>query len=305
MLYAWRYSSPLSKKPMGCGRSYAAGGPREAQANNGDWWTGSKSAAGASQATRMIGATLAATVVCRKGNGPTWHSRQQWSDAWCDSSWQAKAKDCPQSVRHTSNSTSSILTRSGPSPAGWAGLPLSNRGTRILWLRNPMRFRLAGILWGRRPRPQAGLQTRCWSVRMRRAGPGGPRRPGGPPHCDPLQRLFLGDNLLHDFRSPGADGVQPQIAPIAADGVFGGVAETAENLHAVVTQALRQLGCVQLGHGDLANRLLPAISQVERAVDQPAGGLHVGTVFGKLMAPDLITAHGIPECLTLLAVLNG
>jgi len=59
------------KKRMGSGRSYAAGGPREEQANNGTWWIGSKSAAGTSQATRKIGVTAAVTVVCRNGSGPT------------------------------------------------------------------------------------------------------------------------------------------------------------------------------------------------------------------------------------------
>jgi hypothetical protein len=82
-----------SKKQGWAGRSYAAGGPREAVVNNGTRWAGSKSGVGASQATRKIGVTVAVTVVCRKGNGPTWHSRQQWSGPWCDSSWEAKARD--------------------------------------------------------------------------------------------------------------------------------------------------------------------------------------------------------------------
>ena len=86
------------------GRDYAEGGPREEVASNGAWRTGSKSGAGASQATRNTGVTVAITVVCRKGSGPTWHSRQQWSVAWCDSSWEASARDCPQRVRHTSRS---------------------------------------------------------------------------------------------------------------------------------------------------------------------------------------------------------
>jgi len=60
-----------SKKRMGSGRSYAGGGPREEQANNGTWWIGTKSGAGASQATRKIGVTVAVTVVCRNGRWPT------------------------------------------------------------------------------------------------------------------------------------------------------------------------------------------------------------------------------------------
>jgi hypothetical protein len=56
---------------MGSGMSYAAGGPREEQANNGAWRIGSKSGAGASQATRKVGVTVAVTVVCKKGSGPT------------------------------------------------------------------------------------------------------------------------------------------------------------------------------------------------------------------------------------------
>jgi len=59
------------RKRLGSGSSYAAGGPREEQANNGAWQVGSKSGAGASQATRKIGVTVALTVVCRNGSGPT------------------------------------------------------------------------------------------------------------------------------------------------------------------------------------------------------------------------------------------
>src|ERR1035438_882045 len=70
-----------------------------------------------------------------------------------------------------------------------------------------------------------------------------------------LQRVFFSDDFLHNLRSPGADGIKTQVPPVGSEGVFGGVAEAAEDLHAVVTQALRQLGGVELGHGDLANGL--------------------------------------------------
>jgi hypothetical protein len=119
---------------------YAEGGPREGVANEATWWAGSKSGAGANQAIRKTGVTVAVTVVCRKGSGPTWHSRQQWSGAWCDSSWEANARDWPQRVRHTSKRTSRVLTESGPLPAAWAGLPVRSKGTRILWLRGLMRL---------------------------------------------------------------------------------------------------------------------------------------------------------------------
>src|SRR5271166_2177139 len=135
---------------------YAEGGPREEVANSGAWRTGSKSGAGASQATRKTGVTVAVTVVCRKGSGPTWHSRQQWSGAWCDSSWEASARDCPQRVRHTSKRISSVLAESRPPPAAWAGLPVRSKGTRILWLRGLMCFRLAEI-----PRLRFGASVPC------------------------------------------------------------------------------------------------------------------------------------------------
>ena len=128
---AWRYSSLLLRNLGGLWEGYAEGGPREEVASNGAWRTGSKSGAGANHATRKIGVTVAATVVCRKGSGPTWHSRQQWSGPWCDSSWEASAKDWPSRVRHTSKSTSSVLTESD--------LPLRSKDTRILWLRGLMR----------------------------------------------------------------------------------------------------------------------------------------------------------------------
>src|SRR5689334_6546766 len=45
---------------------------------------------------------------------------------------------------------------------------------------------------------------------------------------------LLGDDFLHDLGGAGADGVEAGVAPEAADGVLGDVAEAAEDLGAVV-----------------------------------------------------------------------
>jgi hypothetical protein len=92
--------------------SYAAGGPREELANNSAKCVSPKSGAGVSHTTSKTGVTVAVTILCRKGSGPTWHSRQQWSGTWCDSSWEANARDWPSNVRHTSKRTGSVLPES-------------------------------------------------------------------------------------------------------------------------------------------------------------------------------------------------
>src|ERR1039457_7223090 len=78
--------------------------------------------------------------------------------------------------------------------------------------------------------------------------------------------FFFRDDLFHDFGRSRADRVEPNVAPGPADWIFGGVAETAEHLHAVVSDFLRELGSEQLGHGDFAHALLTAIHQIQRAI---------------------------------------
>src|SRR5580692_7268647 len=78
-------------------------------------------------------------------------------------------------------------------------------------------------------------------IKFQQADEGVGRGPGGPPHRTSSYLLFLSNNLLHNLRRPRANSVQPNIAPRPPDRIFGGVAETAENLHAIIGDFLGQL----------------------------------------------------------------
>ena len=89
------------------------------------------------------------------------------------------------------------------------------------------------------------------------------------------------------------------------DRVFRGVAEAPEDLLAVVCQALGKLGGEELGHGDLALRLLAAVHPLDGMVGQLAGSLHARQMLGEPVPPDLEAAYRLPERMALLAVADG
>src|SRR5580704_9826278 len=116
--------------------------------------------------------------------------------------------------------------------------------------------------------------------------------------------FFLCNNLFHYFRRSRSDGVQANVAPSPADGIFGGVAEPAEQLHAIVGDFLREFGRVELGHSDLAHALLAAIHQIERAIGKPFAGFNVGEVLREAMAPNLVMPDGLAEGCSLGAIIQ-
>src|SRR6266849_5683202 len=71
--------------------------------------------------------------------------------------------------------------------------------------------------------------------------------------------FFLGDDLFHDFRRARADRVQTEITPHAPDRILRGVSKAAEDLHAVISNFLRELGRIELGHGDLTDGALTTV----------------------------------------------
>src|SRR5689334_23016969 len=54
------------------------------------------------------------------------------------------------------------------------------------------------------------------------------------------------DDFLHDLRRTRAYAVETHVAPETPNRILGDVAETAEHLHAVVDDSLREIGGVQL-----------------------------------------------------------
>ena len=73
----------------------------------------------------------------------------------------------------------------------------------------------------------------------------------------------------------------------ARDGELVGVAEAAVRLQAAVDDLVEQLAGEQLGHGDLLDRVLLAVEEIDGAVGEPARGLDLGGELGELMAPHL------------------
>ncbi len=74
------------------------------------------------------------------------------------------------------------------------------------------------------------------------------------------------------------------------------------HLQGLVGHAPRELAGVPLGHGDLADGILPGDQLSEGVVGEGAGGLEVARQIGEAMPPHLEPRHRPPEGLALARV---
>ena len=74
---------------------------------------------------------------------------------------------------------------------------------------------------------------------------------------------------------PAAMVPEAVVAGEALDGEIAHVSETAVHLDGLVGDAVRHLGGVQLGHGDLGHAVVAARECLDRGVGQPSGRLNV------------------------------
>src|SRR3954453_2236697 len=115
----------------------------------------------------------------------------------------------------------------------------------------------------------------------------------------PLQPVGPADHVEHDLVGPGADPVQPQVAPGPLDLVLTPVTGAAEDLQALVGHRAAHLGGVQLGHRDLAHGVLAVGEAPGGGVDELARGLDLRRHRRELVADDLEVADLAPEGLAL------
>src|SRR4051812_13526021 len=115
----------------------------------------------------------------------------------------------------------------------------------------------------------------------------------------PLQPVGPADHVEHDLVGPGADPVQPQVAPGPLDLVLTHVTGAAEDLQALVGHRAAHLGGVQLGHRDLAHGVLAVGEAPGGGVDELTRGFDLGRHRRELVADDLEVADLAPERLAL------
>src|SRR3954467_11947526 len=102
-----------------------------------------------------------------------------------------------------------------------------------------------------------------------------------------LQPVRTSDDVEHDLVRAGADPVQPQVAPRPLDLVLAHVAGPAVDLQALVRDLAAHLRRVQLGHRDLAHRVLAVGEAPGGGVDELARGVDLGGQGGELVADPL------------------
>src|SRR3954451_10100168 len=108
----------------------------------------------------------------------------------------------------------------------------------------------------------------------------------------------------HDLVCAGPDAVEPQVAPRALDAVLLHVARAAMDLDALVGHLDRDLRRVELGHRNLAHRVLAVLEAPGGGVDQLARGLDLRGHVGELVADHLEVADRPAERAALLGVLE-
>src|SRR5437764_8102047 len=119
-----------------------------------------------------------------------------------------------------------------------------------------------------------------------------------------LETVRPADDVEHDLVGPGTDPIQPHVAPDALDSVFLHVAGAAVDLDALVRDLDGDPGRMQLGHRDLAHRVLAGLVQPGGVVDHLAGALDLGRHLGELVADHLELADLATERGALLGVLK-
>src|SRR3954454_3172280 len=123
----------------------------------------------------------------------------------------------------------------------------------------------------------------------------------GRTRLDPVAAPY---DVEHDLVGPGADPVQAHVAPDALDPVLAHVAGPAVDLDALVGDLDGDARGVQLGHRDLAHRVLAVGEAPGGRVHELAGGLDLRRHLGELVAGDLELADRAPEGGALLRVLQ-
>src|SRR3954470_24385622 len=112
------------------------------------------------------------------------------------------------------------------------------------------------------------------------------------------------DDLEHDLVGAGTDAVEAHVAPDPLHAVLLHVAGAAVDLDALVGHLDGDPRCVELGHRDLAHRVLAVLVPPGRGVDHLACGLDLGGHLGELVPDHLEAADGAPERGALLGVLE-
>src|SRR5215207_2662362 len=114
-----------------------------------------------------------------------------------------------------------------------------------------------------------------------------------------LEAVAAPDDVEHDLVGPGADPVEPHVAPRALDPVLAHVARPAVDLQALVGHLAGDARGVELGHRDLAHGVLAAGEAPGGRVDELARGLDLRRHVGELVPDDLELADAAPERLAL------
>src|SRR5829696_383864 len=117
-----------------------------------------------------------------------------------------------------------------------------------------------------------------------------------------LEPVAAPDDVEHDLVGPGADPVEPHVAPRALDPVLAHVAGAAVDLQALVGHLARDPRGVQLGHRDLAHGVLAVREPPGRGVDELARGLDLRRHVGELVPDRLEGADAAAERLALRRV---
>src|SRR3954451_23314123 len=120
-----------------------------------------------------------------------------------------------------------------------------------------------------------------------------------------LEAIGPSDDVEHDLVGARADAVEAHVAPHALDAVLLHVAGAAVDLDALVGDLDGDPRRVQLGHRDLAHRVLAVLEAPRRDVDHLAGGLDLGRHLRELVADDLEVADLAAERLALQRELQG
>src|SRR4051812_27361668 len=112
-----------------------------------------------------------------------------------------------------------------------------------------------------------------------------------------LQPVRAPDHVEHDLVGAGADAVQAHVAPDALDAVLLHVAGAAVDLDALVGDLDRDARRVELGHRDLAHRVVALAEAPRGGVHELAGRLDLRRHLGELVArhlelPDLTAERG-------------
>src|SRR3954447_6395809 len=111
----------------------------------------------------------------------------------------------------------------------------------------------------------------------------------------PLDPEAAADHVEHDLVGAGADPVEADVAVGALDLVLLHVAVAAEDLDALVGDLAADAGGEELGHRDLADRILTVAEAPGGGVGELFGGFDLRRHLGELVADRLELADRAAE----------